>query len=860
MDLMEQAGREFYKAGVPLEQAKQYRDVIATQIDQFRNQNVPPSEAMRRLESMTFEHQDATGKRIKIMPFAPVLKEQPTMLESLTSPGGLASPQNLGMITGGSLGAIKGAAIGAAGGPVSPLTVPLGAALGGLLGAGAGAMGGRGYEMALEKVFGPFKQAGTLPPPPPAERSATDVVSELGTAANEGMFGQAVGAGTGALIGKVGGKLLAPMAAKFTPEAQRAASIAKDAGIDITPGQVIESGALSRLQGFAGRGIAGADRSQAFVAKQARQSAQAVYDLADSLSPGLSQDVRTVEAFTKAAANSRLSGMQSMANKLVSQVSGGQTVSLRQAGEIAQKAKGELFEVAKASGDKMYAAVKTAAGPAANSIESPNFLSSVNKIVAKEAEMYGVELPSARVARGAARQLNPKPPTMEVGDKIRAAQAAYFEEDLPQQLIDRYGLGKQKAWTFDALRDWQSRLGYLSQTASTPKARADFAQMFAAVSDDIQAWGEKLPGNVNGLLKTANEFWRTKVADTYYNRLIARMDKADPDTIAGLIFSPRASADSLNRVKTAIGADAYGKAAGAYLDNLMSHATDSGVFNPNKVLQIFNNHDPETLKAIFGKNIDGQRLVAKLFQRNPTNLINAVSSKEGVGLLDYVVPKGGNIEGIDELRRLLPKEQFNQFSGAFMKNVVDKSTGNTGEFSIERFLTQVNGPNGYKPAQMRHLLGDQYGHFRELTDLFSRMAKSNEFYSNRSGTGQAILSSFQAGATAALAIDVAGQILTGNETPSRAITQFGAGLAIISPSLVAKAIYSPNGIKWLTQGLKAPAGSKAGVAAIEGLTKAVAANTMKNDDAPEPPAPQVPPPLPKVYPWQKTQSQPIISQ
>lgn len=745
-----------------------------------------------------------------------VLREQPTMLEAATQPGGIASAENLGMIVGGTGGAL----LGAPGGPP-------GAFLGGILGASGGAALGRGWEMVLEKIYGPYRKPGNQPLKQP-DRSTGEVVSEMGEASQRGMVGQAVGSAVGAGIGAVGKKFIAPMASQFTPGAEKAAQTAKDAGITLSPAQVLDSPRLARMEGVANKGIAGVESARAFSRAQAQQSAAAVDDFAESLAPGLGKAAQDVEAFTKAAASGRLEGMKATVDKLVSQVAGGATPSARTAGETVKAAKDRMFDAVKVQGGRLYNAVRDAAGDAAKSIESPHFKSAVDDIAAKEAELTGVQLPSASVARGAASQLNPKSaPAMAVGDTVTAARSAYLDDDLPQQIIDKYGLGQSKTWTLDALREWQSRLGYLSENAATPKARRDFSKMFAGVSQDIQAWGDTLPKDVNGLLRKANDFWRTRVADTYYNRVINGIDKADPDTVANLIFDPKASPDMLARVRRAIGPDAYGKAAGSYLDGLMSRATNlDGSFSPTKVLRTFDQHDPETLKLIFGNKINGQQLVAKMFQRNPTKLIEAVAGKEGDGILNYVVPKGGGVQTLSELRQLLPSKDFDRFSGAFLKNVVDKSYDNTGQFSFQRFLTQVNGPTGYKPSQMRYLLGSQYGSFRELVDLFSRMERSTRLSANPSGTAQGILSSFQTGGAILLGADVLSASMSGQETAARGMSQLGAGLVILSPSLVAKAMYSPGGIRWLTVGMKAPPGSKSAVVAIRELTKSLTANSM----------------------------------
>ena len=96
-----------------------------------------------------------------------------SFLERQVSPGGIASPENIGTAGGGATGSALGTPFG-----------PPGIFLGGVLGAGTGAMAGRGYEMLTDPQSAP----GSIP----------EIVGELGSAASRGMMAQ----GAGEVLGK----------------------------------------------------------------------------------------------------------------------------------------------------------------------------------------------------------------------------------------------------------------------------------------------------------------------------------------------------------------------------------------------------------------------------------------------------------------------------------------------------------------------------------------------------------------------------------------------------------------------------------------------------------------------------------
>ncbi len=780
-----------------------------------------------------------------------VLREQPSRLEESISPGGIASPENVGIIGGGLTGALYGA----------PFAPPFGAAVGGLLGAGGGALLGRGGEMLKEKFFGPYRTPGTEPLKQP-KRTFTEVAKELGEASERGITAQALGEVGGAAFGKV----LAPFAPKLSSEAKQAAATAKKYGIGLTAAETFDSGLGSRVESVPGRSLFGASKVKQFAETRSEQAATAMRDFADSLSPGLAKDYETVGSAIKDIAENRLQGLSGVVRQLSKKVSGGKILGLKEAGETVKEAKDTLLEALKGKASNLYDAVKTAAGDQASQIKAPEFRKIAAEILGQESKMSGVQLQSAGVAGGASRQF-PKP-KLTIAQQIEAAQKTGEQAGpttLSAELASKFGLDKEKMWDLDTLREWQSRLGDLYSSVTDRKARRDFARMFSAVSNDIKTWGEGLDPNVNELLKTANGFYKNSIADVYFNRLVSGIDKAEPDMVAHLFLGPNVSAVALDRVKKAIGADAFNKASGAYLDDLMRGANNiDGSFSPIKALRLLDTHDPEVIKRLYGKYFNAEQAVVKMFQRNPNKMIEGIMGKDADKIIPMLVPKDGSVESLSRMRMLLPTKTYDQVAGAILKKTVEDSSPG-GVFSFDRFLTQVNSKIGYNQGQLRSLLGDQYGQFREMVDLFERIRRNQRFSINTSGTVQGAVSIAQLTGLTGLAGNVAINTLRGTEDPITGLEQLGTGLAILSPAVLGKVIYSKGGIKWLTEGLTAAPGSREGVTAISSLM-AILANPKlgvvpEKSMTPMMPPPKESPPVPPIalQPPKKTPAEIIQS-
>lgn len=470
----------------------------------------------------------------------------------------------------------------------------------------------------------------------------------------------------------------------------------------------------------------------------------------------------------------------------------------RDAGELVQQSKDRLLDSLKTHASRLYDAVKVAAGQEADNVIAPNFKAAAEEIVKKETALTGVQAKSASVARGAAAQFTPPDPA-----------------SLPAQLANQWGLNQDKVWTLDALREWQSRLGALVANTENRVARRDLTRMFAAVGKDIEQWGNNLAPQAKALLDQANTFYKTQIAEVYFNRLSSGIDKAEPDLVAALFLGPNKSAVAMDRVKKAIGQAAWDKAAGSYLDEVMSGAkTADGRFSPTAAIQALDNHAPDVLEKLFGRQLTAEKAVVKMLQRNPTEMIKGIVGQDGDKIVDMLLPKQGSIQPIREMRQVLSKDTFDRTAGALTKKIVERSLDNTGEFSFDRFLTQVNSRTGYTQEQLRGLYGQHYGEFREVVDLLARINSNLKFAGNPSGTGQSMISQFQLGGAILLGTDIAAKTWQGREDIPQLLQHVGTGVALLSPAAIGRLIYSKGGLQWLTEGMKLKPGTDAAAKAI----------------------------------------------
>ena len=774
-------------------------------------------------------------------PQQPVLREQPGTLERMTQPGGIASPENVGILGGALLGGAYGAPLG-----------PLGVIGGGLIGAGAGGGLGRLSEIVSEYLYGPNRTPGTRPL---VERKPSlGDVEEVGQATQRGIVAEMLGQVGGKAMTALGGKILRPFQGSMGPSGRTASRIAEELNIPITAAEIQEGtkagSSLAILERQPPRYLGGG-RATALLQERAKAAEEAATAIGEKISPGTAKDMQTVGEALQEAAQGRVEGLYQTAKGVATRVAS-DVQDIVTAGQRVKRGIETRFEKVNQAANRLYEIVRIQAGEAGEAIDAPGFLASAAKISEREKSLLGVQTKGARVARGAVATSREdvslgalqteyetliakiaKEPDITVRKELSAQaeslSAAINNAErkgissidpgaIPADLISQLGLNEPKKYSFEALREWQSRLGELIRNEKNRRARRDWAQMFAGVTEDIDRFGTEVVPELKPILDKANLFYRTQVAETYFNKTIGKINDMEADLLQKFFIRPDGSIYPLKRLEKATGADNYKRFVAAHFGELAEKSKVNGVFDVEKYLGEVSRYRPEVLEQLLGREATTFDAVLEVFKASPNKTIKAILQKPDDKILEFFVRPQGSVAPIETLRGLLSQETFDHFAGSAWKRIVDNSHDNTGVFSIDRFLTLVNSRTGYRPEQLKALLGNEHGKLREMIFLFEKIKNANSLGANPSGSGGAVLSAGQIisgtrlAGSALIGTGVATGIVQGDPMSQAAWLQIGlGGLVIMHPNLLARVLYSPGGIKWLTEGLKTPPGSKKAV-------------------------------------------------
>jgi len=522
---------------------------------------------------------------------APVLREQPGALRRTFGPGGIASPENVGIIGGATLG-------GAVGGPA-----------GALAGATLGGIAGKASELLLDPG-GP--QAGTSPRVTPEGKSFLEASQEIAEAGTRGFLAE----GGGQLIFKGGTaitkKVLTGRAKRLTQENEELAQVAEELGIPLTAAEIKQSASGGLLESFPGRFQLGIQRVIDFVNRRSSAIEKSALDIGDSISPGTATDVVTVSEAIKRAATAKTARLEKTARRLGESI--GEPSESLTVGEGIQTSKERLLDKATQAATRLYNRVKEVAirkggAEAVEDIPAENFIKAAQEIADTSKKLTGVKTRPEKIAAG----LVPEQESIVIGG------VPTDPAELPAQVIAQFGLDKPKTFSFDALREWQSRLGELVRTTTNRRARGLFKKLFAGVTKDIDNFGKSLP-SVKPLLDNANDFYRTRVAETFFNSTIRKIDKAEADVLSSLIIRPRGSVLPIRRLRAAVDKESFDNFVASYFDDLVSKSKTDGNFDVNKYLGQIAGHKPEVLRELLGSKIDTLTAITKVFKNNPTDL------------------------------------------------------------------------------------------------------------------------------------------------------------------------------------------------------------------------------------------------
>lgn len=775
----------------------------------------------------------------------PELREQPSSWQKMIQPEGMFSAENVGAMGGGALGALYGAGQGAAAGAV--LGVPgavAGGLLGGLGGAGMGAGLGRASELLMEYLYGPTAlgpKSGTVPLEQLPQPTLRDAFSQAGEAANRGMLSQAGGEIGGALLSKAA----APFASRMTPGRVAQAEAAKRLGIRESAGQITENPMLEQIEGLIPRSPLSVGSSEKFIQGQQDDIGRALQNFVTSVAPGQALDLQETGlkiaplAVQQAEAPTRFLKQQEQfardqLTKFIDEVAPGAATAMDEAGRLRFGTLRANYETARKEGSKLYDAAFALTKGQSYPLEP--FQAALSALQKEESGMGA--LSSGLIGKGQS--------VLDANTKGLLSKALIDESQISQavqQLQENYNIPEEIARTFlyegndglihALLPDQSAPVNVMNKVRSklmavamrserrggfgvdpTGRAALMLANGMQQSMEAIPEWSQMAP-----LKEAADTFWGAEVAGVFKNPKVmgqianfAREGKYDQ--IVPLLYGPRKSVGPLRTFKKAVGPADFAAATEAWGQQVLREATDqtTGLVDMEKVARQFSarNYEPEYLQEIFGT--DGYANLVKILktfqdakavsrQMEVPQIIEAIAKQAQAGSYEEIVPSimGPNksLAPMKTMQDLIGPDLSHQAAASQLQNIAINRAENPqiGETSIQRVLTAL-GPQHYTPEALQQMLGpEQASQLQSLRSVLQAVQAGRLAGENASNSGRLLIGAGQMLGMMHVAYNVA---TTGNldSSDKREIAM------LLTPQLVGKILFSPTGIRLLSEGLR----------------------------------------------------------
>ena len=723
-------------------------------------------------------------------------------LRQQINPGGLASPENVGIMGGGMMGATLGSPLG-----------PLGTVGGGLIGAGLGAIGGR-----ISEWINPTERPDSL----------REALSQAGDASQRGLMSQMLGDAGGALVNKVA----APLASRMTSRRLAQAAAAKQLGIRESAGQITGSPKLQQVEGVIPRTPLTAGVTEKFLAGQGDDIERALGNVTQAIAPGKALDLQEV-GMNVAPLVDRQAQMQAWfaqqqdqlaQNELrnfIEAVSPGAEKSMQEAGRLQYGTIRANYFHAKAQGNKLYDAAFAITKGQKYPLEP--FKQALGEVTGEEQGLGA--LGTGMVSKGrSVLSANAGPDTQIVaqlqeryGIPEKVARAMTYVDDngmlravMPDEMASVNVMNKVRSKLGKIAHDSEKRGGF----GVDPEGRAALilANGMQRSMEQIPEWSQMAP-----LKEAADKFYAAEVAGIFKNPRVMHtiqqfQREGKYDQIIPLLYGRYKSVGPLRTYKKAVGQDAFDASTAVWGNDLLTKATDphTGAVNVSQIAQELTakNYSPDYLREVFGDQAETLQQILQTWrdgeaihsQMRPPPIFGAMAQQAQRGEYEKMIPSvmGPNksLQPLQDFQNLVGPELSQQAAGAQMRNILLNRTGNAqeGGTSLNRALTAM-GPQQYQPRFLEQMLGDQAAPVETLRGVLQSIQGGHLAGGNPSGSARVAMGYLQL----TTIVGLAGQMIaTGNIDPAK----LGAeSLAIMSPQLLGRMLFSPTGIRWLSTGL-----------------------------------------------------------
>jgi hypothetical protein len=402
-------------------------------------------------------------------------------------------------------------------------------------------------------------------------------------------------------------------------------------------------------------------------------------------------------------------------------------------------------------------------------------------------------------------------------------------QNIAQETVEQYGLQEGKAVDLATARTLDSRIGGLIRDAKSDDVRRQLRQLQKSIRQDIDEYAVTVPGDPGRLLKEANEFWRTRVAEPFGEDSPIRglLDTKEARKFDKVLFDPTgaertaAIKDELQRVDP----EAWRGVEARFGTRLMRDAINptTGRFDPATFTRELNKYTPEALSAILGDKAEGVNRLRARFQatargaealddpiraqavfrefakQNPEKIVRSIMKRPA--------------DEIAAVKAMLRPEDWTGLTRAWWDEVIRHRSldPNTKDFSRRRFLTQLN---DIKPEQLRVLVGDETAeHIETIRRVMRQQEKIHPLGANPPGTANKLIATGQMVEAGAFL----GSLLIGN-VPGMTT----AGALILTPMAVARWLTHPKGARLIAEASQAMPGTRAGMQAAQRLAILIA--------------------------------------
>ena len=690
---------------------------------------------------------------------------------------------------------------------------PLGPA-GAVSGAGLGHAGGRQFTRAVEAT----EEAISPPPPgtPPTFRQPFSTQAKnigqdvLAGSLMELLPAPLLRALQGA--GRLGGRLIGVGVPTAEDLAIRAA--ASRQGLEMTAGAKSGSPAVSLLESIPGRFPIGRQTAEPTFTRVRESGRQVAERLGQQLGPEVSLETagKTIQSEIGVISQAQENAPTVLVDDFIDSLGGGRLQGKLPLGKSLQEGLKVTQKARRATATTLYnEALDLGRREAEVSLTSLQDVSS--KMAAFEQRLRGVE---SRVAGRAAklRETSSAEPFRAEdlpSESIRALLrtnpdlAALLQQgkrispqSLPQEFIEEFGLSTVGTRTLEETLSIQQRLKSHIRNNSDDFTRGQFRELADAVTADIVAFGRTAGGEFGRKLDIASQFYKREVAELFAERsFLRKLLNAAPGQAATKVLNTK-SPDELIALMRGLPRRQRKETQRMVLETIKGSSLElkTGEVSPIKLEDTLNRFGEENLSILLGPRARDLAALRKtlstgfgrgtqepvldqILTGSPENLVNSLARGK-IKSLDDFDAVWGSLSGQGQ------SKTRNSLYGEVLENSTDPATG---LFSQDRFIRQKE----LVPQAIwdRMMSTDFTGALRDIEMVFRRNIALSRSAANPSQTAMGLLGPSQVLGGMALA----GSTAFGREDPESFALK---ALALLSPSILGKAIFSKAGQRLLT--------------------------------------------------------------